>query len=246
MTVTRRAFLTGTAGAAVAGLTALTVPGRAAAVGSSDLPPSAAHTDFGTLLDYSAKPPSAAAIADAGFTGVIRYVSQRRPGAEWMLGKPFTKAEADALRAAGRSIVSCYQYGRAETADWLGGFAAGVEHARRGVEIHAAAGGPPTAPIYASIDDDPSELAILTQVIPYLFGWRSVVGAARVGVYANAPTIQTVSSLGAASWFWQHNWGTPANYVHPSAHLQQLRGQRTVGGTQVDLNTIHKPAYGQW
>ncbi|ALG86763.1 hypothetical protein ACH46_09790 [Gordonia phthalatica] len=238
--------MTGTVALGAAGLTTGLASGHASALGSSDLPPSAADTDFGTLLDYSAGVPAAPAIAAAGYAGVIRYVSDRRPDAEWMRGKPFTKAEADALRTAGRSIVSCYQFGRADTADWLGGYAAGVEHARRGDAIHRAAGGPPTAPIYASIDDDPSPIQIYTQVLPYLFGWRSVIGAARVGVYANAPTIQTASSLGAASWFWQHNWGTPTGYRHPAAHLQQLRGQQVVDGVLVDLNAIRQASYGQW
>ena len=242
MTLTRRGFLIGTAAAGLGGLAA----GPASAVGSSDLPPSAPPDDFGTLLDYAAGVPTASSIAAAGHTGVIRYVSERRPGADWMRGKPFTATEADALRAAGRSIVSCYQFGRAETADWLGGFAAGVDHARRGEAIHRDAGGPDTAPIYASIDDDPSPVDIYTRVLPYLFGWRSVIGAGRVGLYGNARTIQAAASVGAAAWFWQHRWGTPIGYRHPSAHLEQLRGQRIVDGVTVDLNTIRKASYGQW
>ena len=52
--------------------------------------------------------------------------------------------------------MSNYQYGKQDTADWLGGQTAGVSHAKRGWEIHTAAGGPVAAPIYASIDDNPT------------------------------------------------------------------------------------------
>ena len=47
----------------------------------------------------------------------------------------------------------------------------------------------PFAPIYASIDDDPSYEQYKQQVAPYLRGWESVVGHQRTGVYANSKTI---------------------------------------------------------
>lgn len=258
MTVSRRALLTSLA--AGAGSAVLLTRGAgpvhaqpaasglvdSLGTGSSELPPSSTAGAFGTLLDYSAGVPAASAIKQGGYAGAIRYVSDRRPGAEWMTGKPFGKPEADALRAAGLAIVSCYQYGKADTADWLGGYPAGVKHAKRGLELHVAAGGPSTAPIYASVDDNPSFAQFVLHVAPYLMGWQSVVGAGRVGLYANAPTIEWASLLGLASWFWQHNWGTPNGYVHPRAHLQQLRGTRVVGGVATDLNTARQAAYGQW
>ncbi|GAA4667885.1 DUF1906 domain-containing protein [Gordonia humi] len=246
MSLTRRTFLASAvagAGVAVAGRSG----GRAAAAGSSELPPSgAADPGLGTLLDYAVGVPSAAAVRGAGHRGVIRYVSDRRPGAEFMTGKPLLRAEADQMRAAGLAVVSCYQFGKAETADWLGGFAAGLEHARRGDELHRQAGGPVSAPIYASIDDDPSAEQFYLRIAPYLAGWNAVVGPGRVGLYANAPTIQRAASLGLATRFWQHGWGTPAGYVHPAAHLRQLPGQSRVGGVEVDVNTILKPEFGAW
>ena len=76
----------------------------------------------------------------------------------------------------GLKIVSCYQYGKEASADWLGGQSAGVQHAKRGWQLHTAAGGPAKVPIYASIDDDPSFEQYQAQVAPYLRGWESVVG----------------------------------------------------------------------
>ena len=90
------------------------------------------------------------------------------------------------LYQSGLKIVSCYQYGKQDTADWLGGQTAGVQHAKRGWQLHVAAGGSYGAPIYASIDDDPSLEQYKQQVAPYLRGWEAVLGHQRVGVYANS------------------------------------------------------------
>lgn len=252
MSLSRRRFLSAV-GAAGAGASVLGSGGAARAdsladllpSGSSELPPSLpANTSLGTLLDYAVGVPDPAAVKQAGHAGVIRYVSD--PREPWMTGKPLHAAEATALRAAGLTVVSNYQFGKESTADWLGGYPAGLKHAARGVELHTAAGGPDTAPIYASIDDNPTFSQFVTQIAPYLLAWQSVIGPLRMGVYANAPTIGWVSSFGLARWFWQHDWGTPKGYLHPAAHLHQIPGQQKVGGVTVDVNTVLKPQYGQW
>ena len=140
----------------------------------------ASAAPYGVLLDYAAGVLSAADIRSAGALGAIRYVSDRRPGGAWMLGKPIELPEARDLYKGGLKIVSCYQYGKESTADWLGGHAAGVQHAQRGFALHTAAGGPVGAPIYASIDDDPTPAQYKAQVAPYLRGWESVLGHQRV------------------------------------------------------------------
>ena len=239
MSASRRAVLKFAAAApAAAGLGALAdavAPARASA------------DSLGILLDYAAGVLSAADIKAAGALGAIRYVSDRRPGAQWMLGKPMQLDEARDLYQAGLKIVSNYQFGKQATADWLGGQAAGVTHAERGWELHTAAVGPVAAPIYASIDDDPSYDQYKQQVAPYLRGWESVLGHQRVGVYANSKTIEWALQDGLGSWFWQHNWGSPKGVVHPAAHLHQFEiDARSVAGVGVDLNNILKPEFGQW
>jgi hypothetical protein len=207
----------------------------------------ASADSLGILLDYSAGVLSAADIKSAGALGAIRYISDRRPGASWMLGKPMLLAEARDLYQAGLKIVSNYQYGKADTADWLGGQAAGIKHAKRGVEIHTAAGGPASAPIYVSIDDNPTYEQYKQQVVPYLRAWEEVLDKQRVGIYANSKTIEWALQDGIGSWFWQHNWGTPRGFVHPEAHLHQFEiDAREVAGVGVDLNNILKPQFGQW
>ncbi|MBF6327356.1 DUF1906 domain-containing protein [Nocardia transvalensis] len=234
--MSRRALLGCAAGAAVAaGVTAW------APAATAD------RARLGTLLDYAGGVPAAAAIRDAGHIGVIRYVSDRRPGAEWMAGKPLQAREVDALREAGLTIVSCYQFGKGPTADWRGGLEAGKKHADRGLQLHRAAGGPDGVPIYASIDDNPTPADFATMIAPYLAGWQSVVGNENLGVYGNTPTIDLARAAGLGSWYWQHNWGTPRGVVHPAANLHQFEiDKRTVDGVGVDVNAILTPDYGQW
>lgn len=206
-----------------------------------------ASASLGILLDYAAGVIPASQIKAAGAVGAIRYVSDRRPGGAWMLGKPIQVAEARDLNSGGLKIVSCYQYGKGSTSDWLGGAAAGVHHAKRGAELHVAAGGPASAPIYASIDDDPSLDQYEKQIVPYLRSWESVVGHERTGIYANSKTIDWAVHDGLGSYFWQHNWGSPKGYTHPAAHLHQVEiDKRKVGGVGVDINEILKPLFGQW
>ena len=97
-----------------------------------------------------------------------------------------------------------------------------MQHAKRGWQLHVAAGGSYGAPIYASIDDDPTLEQYKQQVAPYLRGWEAVLGHQRVGVYANSKTIDWALQDGLGSYFWQHNWGSPKGFVHPAAHLHQV------------------------
>lgn len=209
--------------------------------------PASARPALGTLIDYAGGVPSAAAIRDAGHIGVIRYVSDRRPGAEWMAGKPLRSAEVDDLKAAGLQIVSCYQFGKGPTADWRGGLEAGKRHAERGLALHRAAGGPDNVPIYASIDDNPSPVDFATMIAPYLLGWQSVLGPENTGVYANTPTIELARAASLGSWYWQHNWGTPKGFVHPAANLHQFEiDKQSIDGVGIDVNNVLTPEYGQW
>ena len=210
-------------------------------------PARASAAPLGILLDYAAGVIRATDLRASGALGAIRYVSDRRPGGDWMLGKPIQLTEARDLYQSGLKIVSCYQYGKQDTADWLGGQNAGVAHAKRGWQLHVAAGGSYGSPIYTSIDDDPSFEQYEQQVAPYLRGWEAVLGHQRVGVYANSKTIEWALQDGLGAYFWQHNWGSPGKVAHPAAHLHQVEiDKRSVGGIGVDINHILKPGFGQW
>ena len=124
--------------AATAGFSAL---GYSAAHADLGLPPSqAAGTSHGTLLDYSRRcHPDGHPARPA--TWAWCYVSDRRPGAEFMKANAVDRTGIGGHASHGLAVVSCYQYGKGKTADWLGGFDAGVQHAKRGLELHNLAGG---------------------------------------------------------------------------------------------------------
>ncbi|ERG69283.1 DUF1906 domain-containing protein [Segniliparus rugosus] len=235
MTLDRRAVLRGAATLGFASAVGLAAP-RARAAG------------LGTLLDFAGGVPSPEAIRGAGAIGTIRYVSDpRTPG---LRAKPLTRDQVQASKAAGLVVVSCYQWGKNETADWKGGQQAGLKHAQRGVTLHLAAGGPAGAPIYAAIDDNPSDAELQGPILGYLRGWQQVVGPNALGVYCNPRTIDFCLRSGVGKWFWQHDYGNPGYATHPAAHLHQraasMQPQPVVDGIQCDVNDILKPSFGSW
>nr|WP_083893959.1 DUF1906 domain-containing protein [Corynebacterium capitovis] len=212
----------------------------------SALPARAAS--LGTVLDYSAGVPSAAAVKAAGHVGAVRYVSQRRPGAEWMKGKPVSLAEATDFKAAGLATASVYQFGKNDTADWRRGAAGVATHAPQAIALHVAAGGPTGRPIYVAIDDNPSRAEYESLIRPYLTGFSAVLSAAgfQTGVYANYNTIEWCTQDHIGTFFWMHDWGSGGR-VHQRANLHQVSGRRaTIEGTECDVNDVLTADWGQW
>ncbi|MBI8999922.1 DUF1906 domain-containing protein [Corynebacterium sp. CCM 9185] len=209
----------------------------------------AARPVLGTVLDYAAGVPDARAIAAAGHLGAVRYVSRRRPGTEnWMLGKPVTAAETLAFRSAGLATASVYQFGRADTADWIPGAAGAAVHAPQAIALHAAAGGPAGRPVYVAIDDNPTRAQYENQIRPYLAAFKLSLEAAwlQLGVYGNYNVIAWALADGLGEFFWQHDWGSGGR-LHPRADLHQP-AKRTawISGVQVDVNDVYSQDWGQW
>ena len=205
-------------------------------------------------FDAAARYPDPKDVRDMGISGVVAYLSAKRPGAEWMQAKPLTFPVAQAYRQAGLEIVSNYQFGKADTADWLGGEAAGIYHATLAEAFHQEAGGPPDAPIYAPVDDGfgPGYKYGIddwnNKVAPFLRGWEKVLGHERTGIYCNYTCIDWALEDGLGTYFWQHGWGRPsADVIHPAAHMVQYEiDKHSIGGTGVDLNQTLKENHGQW
>ena len=255
MTFDRRTFLRRAglgavgAGAVAAGLTPAVGAQSSIPAELGALPGAGAGVPIGTLLDYAAGPPSAASIRGAGHLGAIRYCSNRRSGSEWMTGKPLLRREVDDFRAHGLSMVSCYQYGRAETADWKGGAGGANEHAPIGIRIHREAGGPAGVPMYVAIDDNPTWSQFENQIAPYLERWNHHLRGAgmTLGVYANAPTIDWCHDRGIGEYYWQHDWGSKGRLTpHATIHQLPVNQQVRVGGVECDLNRVYAVDYGQW
>ena len=225
----------------------------AAGAASSTLlsPAAAAQTPgrvIGTVIDYSAGVPSASSVKAAGHMGAVRYVSERRPGANWMLGKPVTLAETRDFAAQGLYTASVYQFGRAETADWLGGAASAAKHAPDAIRLHRAAGGPTGKPIYVAIDDNPHKDHYTHQIRPYLRAFQAALTVAgyQMGVYGNYNVIQWCVEDGIGSYFWQHDWGSGGK-IHPRTTIhQKAKWTATIDGITVDINNVYVRDWGQW
>lgn len=203
----------------------------------------------GTIIDFSSGIPSPAAIKRAGHIGAIRYVSNKRPGAAWMTGKPVTLQEAAANAAAGLPTASVYQFGRAETADWKQGAAGAAIHAPQAISLHKAAGGPTHRPIYIAIDDNPTREHYTQFIRPYLQAFSKALSVAgyQTGVYGNYNTIEWASRDGIGTFYWMHDWGSNGK-IHPKTTIHQLpqSRQQTIENVIVDVNEVYACDWGQW
>lgn len=203
----------------------------------------------GTIIDFSSGIPSPAAIKRAGHIGAIRYVSNKRPGAAWMTGKPVTLQEAAANAAAGLPTASVYQFGRAETADWKQGAAGAAIHAPQAISLHKAAGGPTHRPIYIAIDDSPTREHYTQFIRPYLQAFSKALSVAgyQTGVYGNYNTIEWASQDGIGTFYWMHDWGSNGK-IHPKTTIHQLpqSRQQTIENVIVDVNEVYASDWGQW
>lgn len=238
--LSRRSFLKAAAVAA-ATPTLLTATGK--------LPQaSALPAPIGKVLDYSAGVPSGRTVKAKGYLGAVRYVSEKRPGAEWMAGKPVRIAETQDFANNGLATASVYQFGRAETADWLQGAAGAAVHAPQAIAIHAAAGGPVGRPIYVAIDDNPTRAQYDNQIRPYLQSFRQQLDGAglKLGVYGNYNCIEWATQDGLGEFFWMHDWGSGGR-IHPRTTIHQVAGARdTVDGIEADINDVYANDWGQW
>ncbi|MER0071224.1 DUF1906 domain-containing protein [Corynebacterium sp. KPL2850] len=203
----------------------------------------------GTIIDFSSGVPSPAAIKRAGHIGAIRYVSNKRPGAAWMTGKPVTLQEAAANAAAGLPTASVYQFGRAETADWKQGAAGAAIHAPQAISLHKAAGGPTHRPIYIAIDDNPTREHYTQFIRPYLQAFSKALSVAgyQTGVYGNYNVIEWASQDGIGTFYWMHDWGSNGK-IHPKTTIHQLpqSRQQTIENVIVDVNEVYASDWGQW
>ena len=239
----RRGFLRAAAIAVAAGTV-----GTVGTVGAALPQARAQGAILGTVIDYSAGVPSAAAVKAAGHLGAVRYVSGRRPGAEWMLGKPVTAAETQDFANHGLAVASVYQYGKDATADWKQGALGAATHAPQAISYHRAAGGPTGRPIYVAIDDNPTRAQYDTQIRPYLQAFQAALQLAgyQTGVYGNYSVIDWAVQDGIGQYFWMHNWGSNGQ-IHPRTTLHQIRIDKDkIEGIGIDINNVYAQDWGQW
>lgn len=223
--------------------------------------PTAAAAAVPQLIDFAARQIPAQQIRAAGYSGVVNYVSLSRPGSSFG-AKPITRSYADSLTAAGLVIVSNYQYGKpgsSAPSDFTRGYAGGIADARTAWQLHTAAGGGQSAPVFFTIDEDINRDTWNHTALQWFRGINSVLGVQRTGVYGGVKVCQWAAAdgvIGSSStpgrrWAWQTRaWS--GDQVYPAAVLYQRVVSTAsnpgpkVGGLEVDVNDVLAPDCGQW
>jgi Domain of unknown function (DUF1906) len=231
------------------------------ALGLATLGAPTASADNLRLVDFTKRLVAPELIKSAGFDGALVYVSELRPGADFDF-KPVTREYADALRAAGLHVVSCYQYGKPgwpTPSDYTRGYDGGVADAQTALRWHGAAGGPASAPIFFSVDED-IDLDTWNSVAAQWFrGINSVLGVNRTGIYGHSRACAWAIDDGVVgrstspghSWAWQtkawsHGEREPAAVLYQSVVVTASDPGVVVGGISLDVDDVLATDFGQW
>lgn len=197
-------------------------------------------------------------IKKAGHAGSFGYLSASRPGTNFS-GKPIKKSWADEMKALGLSVISCWQFGKNDTADWRKGKMGGIADAAAALNKHKELGGDRSAPIYFAIDDDVSLDLFNGPVSEYLKGAATILGVERTGVYGSIRVVDWAVEDGLIGKCRDgsgkyYGWQTKAWSVGISDHAcvyQRVVDTASnpgplVGGSRVDINDVLTSDYGQW
>ncbi|OBK36822.1 twin-arginine translocation pathway signal [Mycobacterium sp. 1245111.1] len=249
--ISRREFAKYAAAGAVLGLTSL----------DAALDGPKASADNPRLIDFAERRIAPAEIKAAGYAGVVNYVSESRPGANFE-AKPLTREYADSLRAAGLHIVSNFQYGKPNgtaPSDFTRGFDGGVADAHEALRLHNAAGGSNSAPIFFSVDDDINADTWNSLAVNWFRGIISVLGLPRTGIYGDAQVCRWAindgvighSSTAGHLWAWQTKaWSNgqrePAAVLYQEVVNSPSNPGPLLGGIHIDVDEVLAADYGQW
>jgi hypothetical protein len=233
----------------------------AALLGLTPLNAATARADNPRLIDFAERRIAPEEIKAAGYAGVVNYVSESRPGANFE-AKPLTRAYADSLRAAGLHIVSNFQYGKPNgtaPSDFTRGFDGGVADAHTALQLHDAAGGSGSAPIFFSVDDDINAGTWNSLALNWFHGINSVLGVQRTGIYGHVQACQWAISDGVIGrstsaghlWAWQtrswsHGQREPAAVLYQEVVNTPSNPGPLLGGIHIDVDETLAPDYGQW
>ena len=214
-----------------------------------------------TLIDFAKRTIPPDQIKSAGYDGVVVYVSECRPGADFQ-AKPITREYADALRAEGLHIVSNYQYGKPgwpDPSDFTRGYDGGVADAQKAQQVHAAAGGADSAPIFFSVDEDINLNTWKTVALEWFRGLNSVLGVERTGIYGHSRACSWAiadgvighSTTGGHRWAWQtsawsHGEREPMAVLYQAVVDTPSHPGIPLGGINVDLDNVLATDFGQW
>jgi hypothetical protein len=220
-----------------------------------------ASAENARLIDFAERTIPPDEIKSAGYAGVVNYVSEARPGANFE-AKPITRKYADALRAAGLHIVSNFQYGKpggSAPSDFTRGSDGGVADAHTALQLHAAAGGSNSAPIFFSVDDDIDQATWNTLAVNWFRGINSVLGVERTGIYGHSQACAWAindgvigrSTTAGYRWAWQtkswsHGQREPKAVLYQEVVNSPSDPSPLLGGIHVDIDEVLATDFGQW
>lgn len=193
--------------------------------------------NFGFGVDYSFARPDIKALKARGVTFAARYLWRLMYDDGVRTNKGISKAEYDALEAAGINVVYIYEEDGKELKE---GFDAGVRVAKAAEQFRIGQGFP-VQPIYFNVDYD-APAADMTPILEALRGIASVIGKNRVGLYGGYGPIKTAFDAGVITWGMQtYAWSN--SQWDPRAQLRQWSNGE-YGGT-VDFQYAMAAEYGQ-
>lgn len=206
-----------------------------------------------TVIDYSAGPPSAAAIKAAGHVGAVRYISEARPEiASWASGKPVRRAEIDDFDQHGLKVAFVWQYGKESDSDVRRGFAGGVADATA-AQLHLNEIQCSGHPVYFAVDFDISLEEWNDFGIEYFRGAAEVLGLQRVGIYGHSkvchwagPEDKVVAEVEPGRYLaWvTRSWSNGASGSDYAVLYQGRHNVPGPDGVQIDINTVYHPEWG--
>ena len=220
-----------------------------------------ASADNMRLIDFAERLVPPDLIKSAGYDGVVVYVSESRPGANFDF-KPFTREYADALRAAGLAAVSNYQYGKpgwSAPSDYTRGYDGGVADAQTALRLRAVAGGRDSATIFSSIDEDIDVNTFNSVAVEWFRGINSGVGVDRTGMYGHSRACAWAiehgvigrSTTAGHRWAWQtsawsHGEREPMAVLYQVVVNSPASPGSLLGGIHVDVDEVLATDFGQW
>ena len=213
------------------------------------------------LIDFAVRQVAPEQIKAAGYDGALVYVSELRPGATFDF-KPVTRDYTDGLIAAGLHVVSIYQFGKPgwpTPSDFTRGYDGGVADAQTALRLHGAAGGPDSAPIFFSVDEDIAADTWKSTAIQWFRGINSVLGVERTGIYGGARQCGWAIGDGVVGhsttpgyrWAWQTKaWSggvrEPAAVLFQREVVTASDPGAIIDGVSVDVDDVLAPDFGQW
>lgn len=190
--------------------------------------------------DYSGGRPSGAALKQAGFDFVIRYVGLGSAG------KRLTAAEYRDLTAAGVRVLLVAELGTGDS--W--GSSTDDDYGRGRANAAAALAdaqgcGVPESEIFvfAASDAHASAQWQIADTVAYVTGFRDVLGVARTGHYGFSETNVAVHNAGVASGFWRCG-SEPSTADKAWVNFWQRNAApttRVVSGVICDINEQYQP-----